>query len=71
VTNCLSTPKSRFTKSRTTNDPLALPPGLSGVTAEGRRWLDLVAAYQEQVGARMRQENVRALVGSLVSLTLI
>ena len=62
---------SRLTRSRRTNDPLALPPGVRGTTAEGRRWLDLVAAYQEWLGARMRHEHVRALVASLVSLTLI
>ena len=59
------------TRSKKTNDVLALPPGLNGTTSAGRRWKDLVAAYQEQLGARMQREGVRALVSSLVSLTLI
>jgi hypothetical protein len=32
---------------------------------------DLVGAYSAQLGERMQREDVRALVGSLVSLTLI
>jgi hypothetical protein len=65
------TRKRPVSRSRLTNDPLALPAGLRGTTAQGRRWLDLVAAYQERLGARMRHEHVRALVASLVSFSLL
>ena len=63
--------RSSYNRSARTNDPLALPRGLSGLTAEARRWRDLVRSYSDQLGERMRREDVRVLVGSLVSLSLI
>jgi len=54
-----------------TNDPLRLPDGMRGMSAQGRRWRDLVGFYAAQLGERIKQEQVRALVSSLVSMTLI
>lgn len=54
-----------------TNDPLRLPDGIHGMSQQGRRWRDLVGFYASQLGERIRQEQVRALVGSLVSMTLV
>jgi hypothetical protein len=54
-----------------TNDPLRLPEGLHGLSPQARRWRDLVNAYSAKLGERMKDEHVRALLGSLVSLTLI
>ncbi|MCK1354642.1 hypothetical protein IVB56_27235 [Bradyrhizobium sp. CW7] len=54
-----------------TNDPLRLPDGMHGMSPQGRRWRDLVGFYTAQLGERSRQEQVRALLGSLISMTLI
>ena len=72
----LHTPRlSPATRSKRTNDPLALPPSMDGPRAQSsdsRRWLDLVAAYGAQLGPeRMTQEQTRALLSNLIGLTLI
>jgi hypothetical protein len=54
-----------------TNDPLRLPEGLHGLSPQARRWRDLINAYSAKLGERMKDEHVRVLLGSLVSLTLI
>ena len=71
MTHTATVGSARYNRSARTNDPLALPSGVSGLTTEGRRWRDLVRDYGAQLGERMSREDVRALVGSLVSLTLI
>jgi hypothetical protein len=55
------------------NDPLALPEALRGrgQSPEGRRWRDLAAHYSAQLGSqRMKREEVRARVRSLIWLTI-
>lgn len=54
-----------------TNDPLRLPDGLHGNSPQARRWRDLLGFYSAQLGDRLCREDVRALLGSLVSLTLL
>jgi hypothetical protein len=57
-------------KSSKTNDPLRPPAGLHPQSQQARRWRDLVNDYAVQLGERIKQEQVRAHLGSLVSLTL-
>ncbi|MEX2430302.1 MAG: hypothetical protein WD645_00100 [Dehalococcoidia bacterium] len=55
-----------------TNDPLGLPPGLSRSSAAGRRWRDLAEAYSAQLGPElMQREDVRLLVGNLISFSML
>jgi hypothetical protein len=64
-----ATQRPRFVRAARTNNPLLPLPGLGGV--ELRRWRDLMAHYVELLGDRFEQEQVRVLVGQLVSLTLL
>ncbi len=55
-----------------TNDPLGLPAGIVRSSVAGRRWRDLAEAYSAQLGPdKMGREDVRLLVGNLISFTLV
>jgi hypothetical protein len=58
-------------RAKRTNDPFRLPDELHGQSPGARRWRDLVSHYSAQLGAeRMKREDVRARVRSLVWLTI-
>jgi hypothetical protein len=58
-------------KAAKTNNPLLLPPGTDRTSPRARRWRDIATFYAAQLGDRIKQEPVRALLISLVSMTLM
>jgi hypothetical protein len=61
--------RSAFVRAARTNNPMALPAGLS--RQDARRYRDLIHEYAGQVGAeRMKYEDTQARVPAVVWLTV-